>query len=83
MPALEIVVILLLTLANGFFAASQIAVVSSRRGRLQQRAEEGSRGAAVALDLAENPNRFLSTVQVGITLISTFAAAFGGASLAE
>jgi putative hemolysin len=83
MPALEIVVILLLTLANGFFAASEMAVVSSRKGRLQQHAEEGKRGAAVALELTENPNRFLSTVQVGITLISTFAAAFGGASLAE
>ncbi|HYO49248.1 MAG TPA: hemolysin family protein [Chloroflexia bacterium] len=83
MPALEIVIIVVLTLANGFFAASEIAVVSSRRGRLQQRAEEGNRGAAVALELADNPNRFLSTVQVGITLIGTFAAAFGGASLAE
>ena len=83
MPALEIVIIVVLILANGFFAASEIAVVSSRKGRLQQRAEEGNRGAAVALDLAENPNRFLSTVQVGITLIGTFAAAFGGASLAE
>lgn len=83
MPALEIVIIVVLTLANGFFAASEIAVVSSRKGRLQHRAEEGNRGAVVALELAENPNRFLSTVQVGITLISTFAAAFGGASLAE
>lgn len=83
MPAVEIIIIGVLTLANGFFAASEIAVVSSRKGRLQQRAEEGNRGATVALELADNPNRFLSTVQVGITLISTFAAAFGGASLAE
>ena len=83
MPAFELVVIVLLILANGFFAGSEIAVVSARKGRLRQRAEEGNRGAAVALDLAENPNRFLSTVQVGITLIGTFAAAFGGASLAE
>ena len=83
MPAIELVVIVLLILANGFFAGSEIAVVSARKGRLQQRADEGNRGAAVALDLAENPNRFLSTVQVGITLIGTFAAAFGGASLAE
>ncbi|HXV98096.1 MAG TPA: hemolysin family protein [Anaerolineae bacterium] len=80
---IEIVVILVLILANGFFAASEIAVVSSRKGRLEQQAQEGHRGASAALELAENPNRFLSTVQVGITLISTFAAAFGGASLAE
>src|SRR5215217_5629755 len=83
MPAVEIAIILALILANGFFAASEIAVVSSRKGRLEQRAQEGKRGAAVALELAENPNRFLSTVQVGITLIGTFASAFGGASLAE
>lgn len=83
MPVIELVVIVLLILANGFFAASEIAVVSARKGRLQQRAEEGDRGAAIALDLAENPSRFLSTVQVGITLIGTFAAAFGGASLAK
>jgi putative hemolysin len=78
----EVLIILVLVLANGFFAASEIAVVSSRKGRLAQRAEEGQRGAATALDLAEDPSRFLSTVQVGITVISTFAAAFGGASLA-
>jgi putative hemolysin len=75
-------IIVVLTLLNGFFAASEIAVVSSRRGRLQQRAESGNRGARTALDLAEEPNRFLATVQVGITLISTFAAAFGGDQLA-
>lgn len=80
---LEIALICVLMLANGFFAASEIAVVSSRKGRLEQRAARGERGAAVALELAESPNRFLSTVQVGITLISTLAAAFGGASLAD
>lgn len=79
----EIVIILGLILANGFFAASEIAVVSARKGRLEQQAQRGQRGATVALDLAENPNRSLSTVQVGITLIGTFAAAFGGANLAE
>jgi putative hemolysin len=79
----EIALILVLMVANGFFAASEIAVVSARRGRLEQRAERGEHGAAVALGLAESPNRFLSTVQVGITVISTLAAAFGGASLAE
>ncbi|HEX9371807.1 MAG TPA: hemolysin family protein [Roseiflexaceae bacterium] len=79
----EVLLIVVLMLANGFFAASEIAIVSARKGRLEQRAEQGSRGAAAALELAENPNRFLSTVQVGITVIGTFAAAFGGANLAE
>jgi putative hemolysin len=80
---IEAAIVLLLILANGFFAASEIAVVSSRKGRLVQQAQLGQHNAAVALELAENPNHFLSTVQVGITLISTFAAAFGGASIAE
>lgn len=80
---LDFVLIVILMLANGFFAASEIAVVSARRGRLQQRAEEGNKGAQTALDLANEPNRFLATVQVGITLIGTFAAAFGGDVLAE
>lgn len=69
-------------LANGFFAGAEIAIVAARRGRLQKLAEEGDRAARVALELGSNPNRFLSTVQVGITVIGTFAAAFGGAHLA-
>src|SRR5690349_5928901 len=77
----EIIVIFALILANGFFAASEIAIVSARRGRLQQQADLGKKGAQQALDLAENPDRFLSTVQIGISLISTLAAAFGGASI--
>jgi putative hemolysin len=81
--AVELMIIVMLILANGFFAASEMAVVSARKGRLEQQAANGRRGATVALELAESPNRFLSTVQVGITLIGTFAAAFGGASLAE
>jgi putative hemolysin len=78
---LELAIIVALTLANGFFAASQIAIVSARKVRLEQRAQAGVRGAATALELAENPSRFLSTVQVGITMISTLAAAIGGANL--
>jgi len=78
----ELVLIVLLIVTNGVFAAAEIAVVSARKGRLEQAAERGHRGAAVALELAENPNHFLSTVQVGITLIGTLAAAFGGARLA-
>src|SRR6266542_2737956 len=78
----EIGIILVLVLANGVFAAAEIAVVSARKGRLEQAAESGQPGAAVALELADNPNHFLSTVQVGITLIGALAAAFGGARLA-
>ena len=80
--ALEIAAIFILVLANGLFALSEIAVVSSRRARLQQRAEEGHKGAKIALQLASNPDDFLSTVQVGITLIGTLAGAFGGATIA-
>lgn len=78
----EITIILLLLVLNGIFAMSEIAVVSARPIRLQQMAQRGSRGAAVALELTNNPNRFLSTVQVGITLVGIFAGAFGGANIA-
>lgn len=78
----EITVILLLLLLNGLFAMSEIAVVSARPIRLQQMAQRGSLGAAAALELANSPNRFLSTVQVGITLVGIFAGAFGGANIA-
>ncbi|MDQ5809641.1 MAG: hemolysin family protein [Actinomycetota bacterium] len=81
--ALQIAVIVLLTLLNGFFAMSETALVSSRKARLRQRSEEGDRGANAALELAGSPNRFLSTVQIGISLIGVLAGAFGGATLAE
>ncbi len=80
-PTTEIIIIFALILANSFFAASEIAIVSARRSRLQQQANAGKKGAQQALDLAENPDRFLATVQVGITLISTLASVFGGANL--
>jgi len=80
---IEIVVIFLLILANGFFAGSEIAIVSARRGRLQQQADAGKMGARQALDLADHPDRFLATVQIGITFIATFTAAFGGASISD
>src|SRR5215211_7021596 len=79
----QIAVIVLLILLNGFFARSETALVSSRKARLRQRAEEGARGARTALELAASPNRFLSTVQIGISLIGVLAGAFGGATLAE
>lgn len=77
----EILVIFLLIFLNGFFALAEMAVVSARRGRLQQMAEEGRAGARVALALAEHPGRFLSAIQTGITLIGIIAGAFGGATL--
>ncbi|MBP7141677.1 MAG: HlyC/CorC family transporter [Opitutaceae bacterium] len=77
----EILIIILLLLANGVFAMAEIAVVSSRQARLKKLADEGSRKAAAALKLANEPTRFLSTVQIGITLIGILAGTFGGASL--
>jgi putative hemolysin len=80
---LEIVIIVLLVLANGVFAMSEIAVVSARKARLQHLARAGNRRAATALTLVENPDRFLSTVQIGITAVGIFAGAFGGATIAD
>lgn len=79
---LEILVIFLLLLVNGVFAMSEIAVISARKSHLRRLADHGSKRARIALDLAESPNRFLSTVQIGITLVGIFAGAFGGATLA-
>lgn len=82
-PWISILVLFILILANGVFAMAEISLVSVRKARLQTLADEGSRKAARALKLAEDPTRFLSTVQVGITLIGTLSGAFGGALLAE
>lgn len=81
--AWEILVIFLLLIANGIFAMAEIAVVSARKAKLQQLAESGSGKARAALELANDPNQFLATVQIGITLVGIFAGAFGGATLAE
>ncbi len=80
---LEILILFLLIIVNGFFAMSETAVYASRRARLQHRANEGDTKARMALNLAENPNRFLPTVQIGITLISVLTGAVGGAIIAE
>jgi putative hemolysin len=80
--ALELTVVLLLILVNGLFAMSELAIVSSRKARLEQRANAGDRRAAVALELANDPNQLLSTIQVGITLIGIVNGAFGGATMA-
>ncbi len=79
----EIVIILLLVLINGIFVMSEISIVSARKLRLRQRADEGDENAKAALELASSPNRFLSTTQIGVTLISILAGAFGGATLAK
>ena len=78
----ELVVVLLLIVLNGAFAMSEMAIVSSRKARLEQRAEDGDRRARIALNLANDPNQLLSTIQVGITLIGIVNGAYGGASLA-
>jgi putative hemolysin len=79
----ELVIILLLLLGNGLFAMAEIAIVSARKARLRHLADEGDAAAAKALELANEPTRFLSTVQVGITLIGTIAGAYGGAVIAQ
>jgi putative hemolysin len=79
--ALEILIILLLVLLNGAFAMSELAIVSSRRSRLMAMQKRGVRGADTALALADDPKRFLPTVQVGITMVGIIAGAFGGARL--
>lgn len=79
----EIIVVLVLLIANGLFSMSELALVSARKARLQRRAEQGDKQARQALKLAEAPNDFLATVQIGITLVGILAGAFGGATIAE
>jgi putative hemolysin len=79
----EIIFILLLILINALFVLSEMSVASSRKTRLQQRVNEGVKSAATALQLIENPNLFLATVQIGITLVGVFVGAVGGATLSE
>lgn len=79
----DIFILILLAVGNGIFAMAEIAVVSARKARLQERAENGHPGAAAALDAASNLNRFLSTIQIGITLIGIYAGVFGGMTLAR
>lgn len=78
---LEISIVILLTVVNGVLAMSELAVVSSRPIRLKVLADQGSRGARLAIKLAEHPGRFLSTVQIGITLVGVLSGAFSGATL--
>ncbi len=78
----EFLILLALLVVNGLFAMTELAVLSSRRTRLQQLSDEGSRGAREALALLDEPTRFLSTVQIGITLIGVLAGVYSGASFA-
>jgi len=78
---MEILFVLLLILLNGVLAMAEIAIVSARKTKLQQQAGEGNVNAQKALDLSSTPNRFLSTVQIGITLVGVFAGAFGEAAI--
>ena len=80
---LEILVILLLIVLNGLFSLSELALVSVRRARLAVLERKGVKGAAAARALSDDPQRFLPTVQVGITLVSVFTGVFGGARIAR
>src|SRR5918996_453552 len=82
-PWLDVLLIVALIALNGIFAMSELAIVSSREARLRAMAKGGSSGAKCALRLASEPGRFLSTVQIGITLIGILAGAYSGATLGE
>ncbi len=77
----EILIVVALTVINGLLSMSELAVVSSRPARLKVLSDQGNKGAATAIRLAENPGRFLSTVQIGITLVGVLSGAFSGATL--
>jgi putative hemolysin len=81
--SLELIILFLLIVFNGLLSMSELAVISARKARLQQMADEGNSGAAKALELAASPGQFLSTVQIGITLVGILAGAFGGATIAR
>jgi Hemolysins and related proteins containing CBS domains len=81
--ALELGILLCLILFNGFFSLAEMSIVSSRKARLKHEADQGKKKYKLALDTAENPSRFLSTIQVVITLIGTLTGAFGGTTIAR
>ena len=80
-PWIDVVIILVLVAVNGVFAMSELAIASSRKARLEALARTGSRGARAAINLAADPGKFLSTVQVGITLIAVISGAYSGEAL--
>src|SRR5262245_7934403 len=77
----ELIIIVVFVVLNAVFVLSEMSVASSRKARLQQRVNDGDKGAQTALNLIENPNMFLATVQIGITLVGVFVGAVGGATL--
>ncbi len=79
----DILAILALIIANGYFALSEFSIIASRKSKLVQKLEDGSKNAKAALELHSNPEKFLATVQVGITLFATIAGVFGGATLVK
>ena len=82
-PWTDLFIIAGLIVLNGVFAMSELAIVSAKPSKLRSRAEDGSASAKTALRLAAEPGRFLSTVQIGITLIGIIAGAYSGASLGQ
>ena len=80
---MEILIILFLILLNGIFSMSEIALISARKNRLESAAKKGNQSAQAALDLANSPNKFLSTVQIGITLIGILTGIFSGAKITD
>ena len=80
---LDIIIILLLILINGFFALSEIAIVSAKKSKLEAESKNGKKGAMMALSLKADPDNFLSSVQVGITLIGIINGAYGGQAFAD
>ena len=77
----SILVIFILIIANGLFAMTEIAIVTSRKSRLEKKYDEGDKRAKYAIQFADNPNQLLSTIQIGITLIGVINGAFGGATI--
>ena len=80
---LQAIVILLLILANGFFSGSEIAIITARRGKLDELAKKGNHSASIVNSLKDSPDRFLATIQIGITIISSLASVIGGVAAVE
>jgi putative hemolysin len=80
---MEIIILIILTLLNSFFALSEISIISAKKSRITQRAQAGSKSAAIILELLKKPEDFLSAIQVGITLIGIVSGAYGGAALSD
>lgn len=80
---IEIIIVLVLIVANGLFSMTELAIINARKGLLEEKAEGGSKGAKVAIALAEDPNQMFSTIQIGITLISIVTGLYSGATFAD